>query len=104
VGPRCAIGYPQSKDRLYIVTFLKGLSLKREAELMKALGCFEAMNLDGGASRAMAHNGQIVVPAHRPLTNVIVVYDTKFPAPQELIASWKDFQKRPDQSVAFQPY
>ncbi|MDZ4837123.1 MAG: phosphodiester glycosidase family protein [Candidatus Melainabacteria bacterium] len=99
VGPRCAIGYPASKDKIYLVTFLMGLSLQKEAEVMKAMGCSDAMNLDGGASKAVAHNGAVVVPAHRPLTNVIVVYDTKFPAPKPLISSWKEFQKRPDQQL-----
>ncbi len=97
IGPRCAIGYPASKDKIYLVTFLMGLSLKKEAEVMKAMGCSNAMNLDGGASKALAHNDTIIVPANRPLTNVIVVYDTKFPAPKSLITSWKDFQKRPEQ-------
>lgn len=97
VGPRCAMGFPASKDKIYIVTFLKGMSLQKEAEVMQAMGCSEAMNLDGGASRAIAHDGDIVVPASRALTNVIVVYDTKFPAPQNVIASWKEFQRRPDQ-------
>lgn len=97
VGPRCAIGYPASKDKIYLVTFLMGLSLKKEAEVMKAMGCSNAMNLDGGASKALAHNDTVIVPANRPLTNVIVVYDTKYPAPKSLITSWKDFQKRPDQ-------
>lgn len=97
VGPRCAIGYPASKDKIYLVTFLMGLSLKKEAEVMKAMGCANAMNLDGGASKALAHNGAVIVPASRSLTNVLVVYDTKFPAPKPLITSWKEFQKRPDQ-------
>ncbi len=94
VGPRCAIGYNAAKDKLYMVTFLNGLSLQREAELMKALGCSDAMNLDGGASRSLAYNGSIVVPAGRALTNVIVVYDTNHKAPSNVIVSWKDFQKR----------
>ncbi|MBX3073777.1 phosphodiester glycosidase family protein [Candidatus Obscuribacterales bacterium] len=101
VGARCAMGYPASKDKVYIVTFLRGLSLQKEAEVMKAMGCSEAMNLDGGASRSIAHNNQIIVPASRALTNVIVVYDTNYKAPKNVIASWKDFQRRPDQ-IGFQ--
>jgi hypothetical protein len=100
VGPRCAIGFNAAKDKIFIVTFLKGLSLPKEAEVMKAMGCFEAMNIDGGASRAVAHNGEVIVPASRALTNVIVVYDTKFKAPKTLISSWKEFQRRPDQLVS----
>jgi hypothetical protein len=96
VGARCALGYPASKDKIYIVTFLRGLSLQKEAEVMKAMGCSEAMNLDGGASRSIAHNNQIIVPASRALTNVIVVYDTNYKAPRNVVASWKEFQRRPD--------
>jgi exopolysaccharide biosynthesis protein len=71
---------------------LNGLSLEAEAKLMKAIGCYDAMNLDGGASRGLAHNGTILVTPGRNLTNVIVVYDTKNPAPQSLVKSWIDFQ------------
>lgn len=60
---------------------------------MKSFGCHEAMNLDGGASKALAANGKILVPAGRPLTNVIVVYDGKNPAPAALQQSWVRFQK-----------
>jgi len=60
---------------------------------MKAIGCHEAMNLDGGASKAFAANGKILAPAGRPLTNVIVVYDAKNPAPTALQQSWARFQK-----------
>lgn len=92
LGARSAIGFPASRDKLFLVTFLKSLSLQQEAEIMKAIGCFEAMNLDGGASVALAHKGQISVPPGRNLTNVIVVYDTEFPAPEALKLSWQRFQ------------
>lgn len=94
IGPRQAIGYPASGDRIYLVTFLLGLSLEKEADMMKKIGCSEAMNLDGGASRALAHNGQIIVKAGRPLTNVLIVYDCKYPAPTIVSQSWQNFQKR----------
>ena len=59
---------------------------------MKAIGCVEAMNLDGGASIALAHKGEILVPAGRFLTNVIVVYDTNNPTPASLRKAWRHFQ------------
>lgn len=93
VGPRQAMGYPKSKDKIYLVTFLYGLSLEKEAEMMKKIGCYEAMNLDGGASRALAHNGSIIIKAGRPLTNVLIVYDKNHPAPQETVKSWEQFQE-----------
>jgi hypothetical protein len=93
IGPRCALGFNAAHSKLILCTFLNGLSLKQEAELMKQLGCTDAINLDGGASRSLAHNGSIIVPAQRPLTNVIMVYDSKNKAPQALINSWEEFQK-----------
>jgi hypothetical protein len=60
---------------------------------MKAIGCYEAMNLDGGASRALANKTNIIVPAGRPLTNVIVIYDVTNPAPTDLQQAWLKFQQ-----------
>ncbi|HEY9682234.1 MAG TPA: phosphodiester glycosidase family protein [Drouetiella sp.] len=93
IGPRCALGFNAAGDQLILCTFMNGLSLPEEARLMKELGCSEAMNLDGGASRSLAHNGAIVVPAGRPLTNVLIVYDAKNKAPQSLVTSWNAFQE-----------
>ena len=94
-GGRTAIGYPQSGDKIYLVTFLSILSLEDEAKLMQGIGCYQAMNLDGGASRALAYRNKIIVPAGRSLTNVILVYDTQNPAPIALQESWQNFQQQP---------
>lgn len=95
------------------MTFLDSLSLEAEAKVMLAMasrprpcyGCFEAMNLDGGASVGLAHQGQILLLAGRNLTNVLVVYDREYPAPFQLKQSWERFQKgsrpSPDPSVFF---
>lgn len=93
VGPRSAIGYNRKKKQIIHAAFLRGLSLEGAAKLMKSMGCDEAMNLDGGASRALAHEGTVVVKAGRPLTNVLVVYDAKHKAPPDLVASWERFQE-----------
>jgi exopolysaccharide biosynthesis protein len=93
IGPRAAIGFPKSRDKLFIITFLNGLSLEQEAKLMKEIGCYEAMNLDGGASKALARDGKVLITPGRALTNVIVVYDTKHPAPDAVVNSWADFQE-----------
>lgn len=102
VGSRYAIGFPESRKQLYLVTFLTSLSLQKEAEIMKAIGCVEAMNLDGGASVALAHKGKILVSPGRNLTNVIAIYDTHYPAPDELKLSWLRFQNgdRPSPATA----
>lgn len=92
VGDRTAIGFPADGKRLILVNFDRALSLQQEAQVMKAIGCDEAMNLDGGASRALAARGKIVVPAGRNLTNVIVIYDGQAPAPPQLQQAWQRFQ------------
>lgn len=93
IGPRCAIGFNSARNKLILCTFMNGLSLPEEARLMKELGCSDAMNLDGGASRSLAYNSEVVVPAGRALTNVLIVYDAKNKAPRALIDSWEQFQK-----------
>ena len=92
VAVRSAIGFTPNRKKLLHVTFVKPISLKQEAEIMQALGCWEAMNLDGGTSLALAQGNRILRGARRKLTNVIMVYDTKYPAPNELKLSWKAFQ------------
>lgn len=89
---RSAIGFDASGSKLFLVIFLSSLSLKQEADTMKAIGCFEAMNLDGGASLGLAHKGQVLVSPGRNLTNVIVIYDKEFPAPTALKLAWQRFQ------------
>lgn len=92
VAARSAIGFPQGGKELVLVTFLAPLSLEREAQLMRAIGCYEAMNLDGGASLALSHKGKILVTPKRELTNAIVVYDSYHPAPSFLRDAWLRFQ------------
>lgn len=94
VARRVAIGYPRSGKKLVLATFLAPLSLEQEAKLMRAIGCYEAMNLDGGSSLALSKSGRILVPTTRGLTNAIVVYDAKHPAPRKLRESWVAFEKQ----------
>lgn len=70
---RMALGYTQ-EGKLMFVHIKKAVTFEEAANLMKSLGCFEAMNLDGGASLAMAYNGKIVQSPGRKLTNVIAVW------------------------------
>ncbi len=93
VAPRVAIGFPASGNPLIIVTFLKSVSLWDEAKIMRAIGCSEALNLDGGSSRALYNRGKILVTPKRKLTNVIVAYDAKSPAPQFLKNAWQKFRE-----------
>ncbi|MCU0547726.1 MAG: phosphodiester glycosidase family protein [Leptolyngbya sp. Prado105] len=100
VATRSAIGFPKSANRLYLVTFHKPITLRKEAEIMRAIGAHEAMNLDGGTSVALASGKRVLQPAGRELTNVITVYDSRFPAPEALKRSWATFQR--DNQVALQ--
>ena len=91
-GYRTAIGFTQDGTELFLVSFLASLTLQQEAEAMKAIGCYEAMNLDGGASEGLAYQGNIYINPGRNLTNVIVIYDRNNPAPSPLKTAWKQFQ------------
>lgn len=93
VAVRSAIGFPEHGKRLLLVSFRHKVSLQKEAAIMQALGCHEAMNLDGGTSLGLAHGGKILLSAGRELTNVIAVYDASHPAPNDLQKSWMEFQQ-----------
>jgi Phosphodiester glycosidase len=101
VAVRSAIGFPKAADRLYLVTFHKPITLQQEAEIMSAIGSHEAMNLDGGTSVALAAGNRVLQRAGRELTNVITVYDTKFPAPEALKRSWYEFQRENQVALKF---
>ncbi|MGA1264890.1 MAG: phosphodiester glycosidase family protein [Prochlorothrix sp.] len=90
---RTAVGFPADGSKLYFVNFDSSLTLQQEANVMRSIGCAEAMNLDGGASRALASGYRVLVPAGRELTNVIALYDQSHPATTALRQSWEQFQR-----------
>lgn len=64
-NPRTAIGYTKDNDLILITADGRegssiGLTLMELANLMKSLGCTNAINLDGGGSTVMYVKGQIV--------------------------------------------
>jgi hypothetical protein len=86
--PRAAIGI--SDRDLYLVTcdgrrtgVDAGLTLEELADFMLALGCRDAMNLDGGGSTTHVHRGHLLnrpysaqdqpAPMSRPIVSAIVV-------------------------------
>ena len=81
-NPRTAIGYTKDNDLILITADGRegnsiGLTLTELANLMKSLGCTNAINLDGGGSTVMYVKGQIV---NRPqqtggiaLSNALVI-------------------------------
>jgi hypothetical protein len=86
--PRSAIGI--SGEDLFLVCcdgrrtgVDAGLTLDELAEFMLAVGCTDAMNLDGGGSTTLVHRGHLLnrpyseqdqpAPASRPIVSAIVV-------------------------------
>lgn len=62
--PRTAMGYTQN-DKLIILVIqgrapgkAEGATLLQQATILKNLGCYEALNLDGGGSSCMLINGK----------------------------------------------
>jgi exopolysaccharide biosynthesis protein len=72
--PRTAIGFSRDKSKVFIVTVeqgnrknkTNGANLTELARIMKKLGCYEAMNLDGGGSSIMLINNCNVMKSERP--------------------------------------
>lgn len=62
-------------NKLIMANTSKGLTLSEWANVMKALGCVDAINLDGGASVAMYYRGKTISQAGRRLTNVLLIYE-----------------------------
>jgi hypothetical protein len=92
VAKRSALGFSKSHKTLFLATFTTPISLRHQASIMKSIGCYEAMNLDGGSSIALAYRGKVLVKPRRSLTNVLMVYDADHPAPKLLRESWRQFQ------------
>ena len=71
---RTAIGYTKNKDTLILATVeytsrkyrKKGADLNDMAAIMKSLGCYDAMNLDGGGSSIMLIDGKNVMSGNNP--------------------------------------
>jgi len=71
---RTAIGYNQEKTKMYMVTVdandsrsnVKGADLNDLAAIMKVLGCWDAMNLDGGGSSYMTINQKNIKYKSKP--------------------------------------
>ena len=81
-NPRTAIGYTKDNNLILITADGRegssvGLTLNELANLMKNLGCVNAMNLDGGGSTVMFIKGQVVnKPAAQggiPLSHTLMV-------------------------------
>lgn len=69
---RMGVGLLDERHML-IVTTLAPVSFGKWAQVMKALCCRDAMNLDAGASLAMYYRGQTLIHPGRKLTNLLIV-------------------------------
>lgn len=69
---RTAVGVAGGSCLIFVTT--GSATMQQMRELMLALGCDFAFNLDGGASTAMYYNGQTVYQAGRNLANTIQIF------------------------------
>jgi len=88
LNPRTAVGMTRDGHHLLLVTvdgrqaFSKGVSLTNMASIMKRYGAWNAINLDGGGSTAMAVGGLTVnnpqvAGAERPVADMLLVYSDR---------------------------
>lgn len=69
-GKRSALGITAQKEILFVVA---NGTIRELADVMKALGCQDAMNLDGGASSALWANGKSISPGGRDIANALLL-------------------------------
>jgi exopolysaccharide biosynthesis protein len=84
LNPRSAIGY--TRDGRIIVLAVQGrtpklaagVTLAQEAKILLDLGCYEALNLDGGGSSCLLVNGKETIhpsdkTGERPVPSVFII-------------------------------
>jgi exopolysaccharide biosynthesis protein len=72
---RSAVGITRG-GKLLLVAVEKPVTLPELARALQRLGAAEAMCLDGGQSAGLYYRGRSLVRPRRPLTNLLVVYDS----------------------------
>jgi exopolysaccharide biosynthesis protein len=83
--PRTAMGYTQDGRLIVLVVqgrfpgLAEGVNLEQQAALLKDLGCWEALNLDGGGSSCMLINGKTTIQVsdkegQRPVPAVFLIH------------------------------
>ncbi|HEX2951080.1 MAG TPA: phosphodiester glycosidase family protein [Armatimonadota bacterium] len=71
-APRTAVGITSS-NKLLLVASSRGQTLSELADVMRSLGCRDAMSLDGGGSTGLAYRGRVIIAPGRSLSNVLMV-------------------------------
>lgn len=76
--PRTAMGYTKDKKLIILVVqgrlpgIAEGVTLTQEAQILKDLGCWEALNLDGGGSSCLLINGKnTIIPSSNGVQRAI---------------------------------
>ncbi len=97
--PRTALGTNKEKTKIYLAAVesgsrsegTNGANLRQLAEIMKKIGCYEAMNLDGGGSTSMLINSENAAfrnnPNHsRKISTAIAIIETSLE--KNLLKDW----------------
>jgi Phosphodiester glycosidase len=82
--PRTAMGYTKNRRLIILVVqgrnpgIAEGTTLTEEARILADLGCYEALNLDGGGSSCMLVNGKETIKpsdkeGQRPVPGVFII-------------------------------
>lgn len=87
---RAAIGFSHQNNVLYHVITIDSISLPKMAEVMSAVGCDDAVNLEGGGGYFIVHDGTVYGPGD-VRSPVIVVNDAQFVARLQVQEAWKNF-------------
>lgn len=87
IHPRSAVGFTDDGKYIFMVidgrqAESRGVDLKELSVLMYDLGCYEAINLDGGGSSALVVNGRLLnkpagLTAQREVMSAIAVFNQK---------------------------
>lgn len=78
--PRTAMGYTRDKKLIVLIIegrnpLASGATLTQEAQILKDLGCVEALNLDGGGSSCLLINGkETITPSDKKQRAVPAVF------------------------------
>lgn len=73
---RMGVGLTKN-NKMLLVHALKPITFRKWAQVMLALGCQNAMNLDAGASLGMYYKGNMLHKPGRHITNVLSVFVDK---------------------------
>lgn len=71
---RSALGLTRDGDLLLVTT--GNVTMAGLAQVMKALGSVDAMNLDGGGSRGLVYRGRYVTRSGRRISNALLVFSS----------------------------